>query len=129
MFGLGTVIMIAADAQKYFVLKVRRGLITDGMFRYVRHPNYLGEMMLYGGFGVIVNDYRFYAILLYVWLLLFSANMAHKEARMSRYDGWAAYVAQSGLLLPPVSTLSLLLPGSSTADADAGANAASDKKK
>ena len=30
---LGWVIMIAADAQKYFTLRVRRGLITDGMHR------------------------------------------------------------------------------------------------
>jgi steroid 5-alpha reductase family enzyme len=37
--------MIAADAQKYFTLRVQRGLITSGMFRYIRHPNYLGEMM------------------------------------------------------------------------------------
>jgi len=42
---LGVVIMIAADAQKFFTLRVRPGLITDGMFRWVRHPNYLGEMM------------------------------------------------------------------------------------
>src|SRR3546814_12138627 len=42
---IGSVIMIAADAQKYFTLRVQRGLITDGMHRYVRHPNYLGEMM------------------------------------------------------------------------------------
>jgi len=35
----GSAIMIAADAQKYFTLRVQRGLITDGMHRYVRHPN------------------------------------------------------------------------------------------
>jgi AspT/YidE/YbjL antiporter-like protein len=30
---LGCVIMIAANAQKYFTLRLKRGLITDGMFR------------------------------------------------------------------------------------------------
>ena len=45
---LGCAIMIAADAQKYFTLRVQKGLITDGMHRYVRHPNYLGEIMIYG---------------------------------------------------------------------------------
>jgi protein-S-isoprenylcysteine O-methyltransferase Ste14 len=35
---LGCVVMIAADAQKFFTLRVRRGLITDGVHRYVRHP-------------------------------------------------------------------------------------------
>src|SRR5262245_44328457 len=33
---LGCVVMIAADDQKYFTLRLKRGLITDGMFRYVR---------------------------------------------------------------------------------------------
>ena len=46
--------MIAADAQKYFTLRVKRGLITDGVHRYVRHPNYLGEMMIYGSFALMV---------------------------------------------------------------------------
>lgn len=43
----GTALMTAADAQKHFTLRIRRGLITDGMFRFIRHPNYLGEMMIY----------------------------------------------------------------------------------
>ena len=46
--------MIAADAQKFFTLRVKRGLITDGMHRYIRHPNYLGEMMIYGSFAMMV---------------------------------------------------------------------------
>jgi steroid 5-alpha reductase family enzyme len=46
--------MIAADAQKYFTVPVGPGRITDGMCRYVRHPNYLGEMMVYGSFALMV---------------------------------------------------------------------------
>ncbi len=42
---LGSVVMIAADAQKFFALRIQRGRITDGMFRYVRRPNYTGEMI------------------------------------------------------------------------------------
>ena len=45
-----------ADAQKYFTLRLKRGLITDGMYRYIRHPNYLGEMMLYGSFAPMGPD-------------------------------------------------------------------------
>ena len=36
---LGLAIMLASDAQKHFTLRMKRGLITDGMFRFVRHPN------------------------------------------------------------------------------------------
>jgi hypothetical protein len=51
---LGSVIMVAADAQKYVTLRLKPGLITDGIFRYVRHPNYLGETMIYGSFALMV---------------------------------------------------------------------------
>jgi len=34
---LDVAIMIAADAQKYFTLRIKRRLITDGMYRFI-HP-------------------------------------------------------------------------------------------
>jgi steroid 5-alpha reductase family enzyme len=51
---MGCVLMIAADAQKYFTLRIKRGLFTDGMYRFIRHLNYLGEMMTYGSFALMV---------------------------------------------------------------------------
>ena len=47
--------MIQLDAQKYYVLQIQKGLITNGMFAYVRHPNYLGEMMIYLSFALLAN--------------------------------------------------------------------------
>ena len=46
--------MIAADAQKSFTLRFKGGLITDGMYRFIGHPNYLGEMITYGSFALMV---------------------------------------------------------------------------
>ncbi|WP_211226152.1 methyltransferase family protein [Solimonas flava] len=97
---LGSVIMIAADAQKYYTLRLRRGLITDGLHRYVRHPNYLGEMMLYAGFALLVGHWLPWLWLAYVWSTLFATNMAMKEASLSRYPGWAAYRRRSWWLIP-----------------------------
>ena len=97
---LGSVIMIAADAQKYFTLRVKRGLITDGMHRYIRHPNYLGEMMIYGSFALMVWHWLPVLVLAWVWLGLFSVNMVLKEASMSRYPEWAAYKKRTWWLVP-----------------------------
>lgn len=97
---LGCVIMVAADAQKYFTLRVKRGLITDGMHRYVRHPNYLGEMMIYGSFALMVWHWLPVIVLAWVWLGLFTVNMHLKEASMSRYAEWAAYKQRSWWVLP-----------------------------
>jgi protein-S-isoprenylcysteine O-methyltransferase Ste14 len=97
---VGCTIMIAADAQKYFTLRVQPGLITDGMFRYIRHPNYLGEMLVYGSFALMVWHWLPWLVLAFVWTLVFATNMAMKEASLSRYPGWAAYRRRSWWLLP-----------------------------
>ncbi len=99
---LGCVIMIASDAQKYYTLRVRRGLITDGMHRYIRHPNYLGEMMIYSSFAMMVWHWLPVVVLACVWCGLFSVNMINKEARMSRHPEWAEYKRHSWWLLPPI---------------------------
>jgi protein-S-isoprenylcysteine O-methyltransferase Ste14 len=97
---LGVAVMLSADCQKYFTLRVRRGLIDDGMFRYTRNPNYLGEMMIYGSYALLVGHWIPWAILAWVWIGIFLPNMLNKDASLSRYPGWAAYKARSGLLLP-----------------------------
>jgi protein-S-isoprenylcysteine O-methyltransferase Ste14 len=50
---MGGVLMIAADTQKNFTLRIKR-LITDGMYRFIRHPIYLSEIMAYGSFALMV---------------------------------------------------------------------------
>jgi protein-S-isoprenylcysteine O-methyltransferase Ste14 len=100
LYVLGAVTMMVADAHKYFVLKVKRGLITDGLFGLVRHPNYLGEMMLYASFAVIVGHPVPWAILAFVWTTVFLPNMLRKEARMARHPEWESYRARTGMLLP-----------------------------
>ena len=99
---IGSVIMIAADAQKFYTLRVQRGLITDGMHRHIRHPNYLGEMMIYGSFAMMVWHWLPVLVLAWVWIGLFAVNMINKEASMSRYPEWAAYKKRSWWLVPYV---------------------------
>ncbi|MEM7708988.1 MAG: DUF1295 domain-containing protein [Pseudomonadota bacterium] len=99
---LGCVIMIAADAQKYFTLRLQRGLITDGMHRYVRHPNYLGEIMIYGSFALMVWHWLPALVLAWIWLGVFAVNMIMKEASLSRYPAWAEYRKRTWWLIPYV---------------------------
>lgn len=97
---LGTMFMVSADAQKYFTLRERRGLITDGMFRYIRHPNYLGEMMIYASFALMVWHWFPVLVLAVIWIGFFAVNMAKKEASMARYPEWADYKRRTWWLLP-----------------------------
>lgn len=99
-YALGVVLMMASDAQKHFTLAERPGLITTGFFAGVRHPNYLGEMVLYAAFAVVAGHWLPWLVLAWVWLGLFVPNMLAKEASMSRYPQWGAYRARTGMLLP-----------------------------
>ncbi len=100
LFTVGLMIMFASDCQKRFTLKYRRGLITEGMFRHVRHPNYLGEMMLYSAYALLVRHWIPWVILAYFWTTLFLVNMLMIESSISRYPEWEEYKARTGMLLP-----------------------------
>ena len=99
---VGTAIMVAADAQKHFTLRLRAGLIRDGMFRWVRHPNYLGEMLIYGSLALLVWHWLPALVLTWVWGGVFLVNMLHKEASLSRHPGWPEYRQRSWWLVPGV---------------------------
>lgn len=100
LYAVGVVLMAGADAQKFFVLRARPGLIVDGFFARTRNPNYLGEMMLYASFALLAGHWLPWLVLLWVWGGVFLPNMLRKDARMARYPEWAAYRARTGLLLP-----------------------------
>ena len=100
---IGVVIMTVSDSYKSAVLEHKRGLITSGPFKWVRHPNYLGEILLYGSFAAMVPHWFPKAHLAFVWLQVFLPNMLAKEASMSRYPEWQAYYQRTGMLLPPLS--------------------------
>jgi protein-S-isoprenylcysteine O-methyltransferase Ste14 len=100
LYAVGVVLMMAGDAQKHFTLKYNRGLIDEGLFARVRHTNYLGEMMIYASFAMLVDHWLPWAVLAFVWSVLFGKNILMKELSLSRYPGWEAYKKRSGLLLP-----------------------------
>ncbi|MES2127470.1 MAG: DUF1295 domain-containing protein [Pseudomonadota bacterium] len=100
MHTLGVVIMVAADLQKTFTLRLKKGLISDGLFAYTRNPNFLGEIMIYASYVLLADHPYAYAFAFFQWVFLFTPRMLVKDASLSRHPGWADYKARSGLLLP-----------------------------
>lgn len=97
---VGVFLHFVSDAQKYYVLKVRRGLITDGFFARSRNPNYLGEILIYSSFSMLTQSWIPFVIQ-GVWIVgVFVPNMLKKERSMSRYPTWQAYTAKTGMLFP-----------------------------
>ena len=97
---LGCVFMMASDTQKYWTLKFRKGLITDGWFSKCRNTNYLGEMMIYGSYALLSQHHIPWYILAYIWSILFFRNIIKKEESLKRKDGWEVYSQNSGCLIP-----------------------------
>jgi len=97
---LGVVTMIGADLQKTFTLRLKPGLISNGMFAYTRNPNFLGEIMIYATYAIMAAHIAGWIFVLLQWTLLFLPRMLAKDASISRHPGWAEYKARSGLIIP-----------------------------
>ncbi|OAO13794.1 DUF1295 domain containing protein [Blastocystis sp. ATCC 50177/Nand II] len=97
---LGVAVMMVSDAQKYYTLQHKKQLITDGMYRYIRSPNYLGEVMIYSSYALLANHWLPWLILLYVWSSVFATRIITKEKRMERYPEWKSYKARTNCIVP-----------------------------
>lgn len=103
IYVFGVVIMLLSDSQKYYTLKYKKGLISDGMMKYTRNPNYLGEVMIYGAFILLVNDILSYICVMQVWFIVFTLRIMEKENSLRKKEGWAQYSQRSWVLIPKVN--------------------------
>jgi protein-S-isoprenylcysteine O-methyltransferase Ste14 len=58
------------------------------MMKHTRNPNYLGEIMIYGSFILLVNDWISYISVMQVWVVLFTLRMYAKERSFQKKEGW-----------------------------------------
>jgi steroid 5-alpha reductase family enzyme len=96
----GSVLHFGSDAQKYFTLIYKSGLITEGFFARCRNPNYLGELMIYVGFAMLSMSWMGYIGIALFFSFVFIPGMIKKDKSLARYPEFAAYKKRSGLLLP-----------------------------
>lgn len=95
-----------ADIQMHrFRKNVHQGFIRTGLWKYARHPNYLGEILMWWGIGlsvVCVMPSRWYlllgALINTLMFLVISIPMADK--RQSRKEGFTEYKNATHKLLP-----------------------------
>lgn len=97
---IGVFLHFASDAQKYYSLQYRSGLVQQGLFARTRNLNYLGELLIYLSFAMLANHWLPYLILAGTIAGLWLPNMRQKDRSLARYEGFEAYRRRSGLLLP-----------------------------
>ena len=103
---LATLMQGVADVQMHKYRKNRNGkFIRNGLWKYSRHPNYLGEILMWWGVGLAVvcaAPQAWYllggAIANTVLFLAVSIPLA--EGRQSRKPGYEEYKKQTRMLLP-----------------------------
>jgi steroid 5-alpha reductase family enzyme len=96
----GMVLHFGSDAQKYFTLRQKPGLITNGFFARCRNPNYLGELMIYLGFAMLSMHWMGYIGITLFFLFVFIPGMLRKDKSLSRYPNFEDYKKRTGLLFP-----------------------------
>lgn len=96
----GVFLHFASDAQKYYTLKYRPGLIAEGFFARSRNTNYLGEIFIYTSFAMLTQHWLPFLILGAFIGIIFIPNMLNKDKSLSRYPEFDDYKKRSGLLFP-----------------------------
>lgn len=103
---VGFVIEAVADLQLEVHIDRSPGtLMSRGLWRYSRHPNYFGELMQWWGIGVMALSVDFGWVgligpLLLTFLILFVSGIPPAEKRMARKHGWGDYKKRTSVLMP-----------------------------
>lgn len=101
LYTLGIFLHYTSDMQKHMALKLRPGqLIDDGLWARVRNPNYLGELLIYVGYGALAMHWLPFAVLLGIVGIVWVPNMIAKDKSLARYPAFAAYRKHSRWLIP-----------------------------
>jgi protein-S-isoprenylcysteine O-methyltransferase Ste14 len=99
-FTIGVFLHYVSDAQKYYTLQQRKGLIREGLFGRMRNPNYLGEILIYLSYAILSMHWLPFVIVAGWVFGFFARNMAAKDRSLSRHPGFEDYRKSSGLLFP-----------------------------
>jgi protein-S-isoprenylcysteine O-methyltransferase Ste14 len=100
LFIFGSLINATADVQKMTAKAMGAGLVADGIWRRVRHVNYLGDLLRYLSFAVVAGLAWAYVVPALV-LLIYLQRIGQKERQMgAKYADFAAYQGRSTRLVP-----------------------------
>jgi steroid 5-alpha reductase family enzyme len=103
VYTIGIFLHYVSDAQKYYTLRLRKGLIDDGLFALTRNPNYLGEILIYSSFCILCWHWLPFLVLA-AWVFgFFLRNMQSKDRSLARHPDFSAYKARTGLLFPSIT--------------------------
>jgi len=100
LYTIGVFLHYVSDAQKYYTLQLRKGLIQEGLFSRTRNPNYLGEILIYLSYAMMSFHWLPFLVLA-GWIFgFFVRNMLAKDKSLSRHSDFEQYKKKTGILFP-----------------------------
>jgi protein-S-isoprenylcysteine O-methyltransferase Ste14 len=123
LLGLGTIFFLGSAVPLYWAKIRRRGEVTGGLYRVIRHPQYIGLAVM--GFGVLLIWPRFLVLVSFILMLaLYRVLAGWEESQcLARFgESYRAYLARTGRFLPRALSQRLprLLPESGSRRVIAG---------
>lgn len=105
LWAIGYFYEVVGDAQlKTHIRKKTGTLMTSGLWKHTRHPNYFGEVLMWWGIFVFValNGVPLYLIVspLLITFVLVKISTPILEAKMNEKPEWKAYAEQTSMLIP-----------------------------
>ncbi len=104
---IGFFIEAIADAQlrSFLARKDRARILTTGLWKYSRHPNYFGEITQWWGIWILSISLGFWYItvlgpLLISYLILFVSGIPLLEKKFVSVPGYKAYASKTSRLIP-----------------------------
>ena len=104
VFVFGVYYHFVSDMQKYIFLKYNSGLMTDGLWKQCRHPNYFGELLIYISFLLLTIETNLWwapitvlgMFVLFVW----TPNMIRIDRSLSRFEEHDEYKKKTASIIP-----------------------------
>lgn len=103
MIAIGLVLFVIAFVQVYGSKLLRRGAVTGGLYRIIRHPQYSG--LAIAGLGLLIRWPRFFVALSYTLMLVTYGLLARYEERecLARFgDPYEKYLRRIGRFIPAI---------------------------
>ena len=108
LWSFGFLVEVLADYQLHLFKKIRgkeKRFMTEGLWKYSRHPNYFGEMVMWWGLFLIAfsTPYGWYAIIspiTVIVLILFISGIPLLERKYSKNAEYKEYAAKTSIFIP-----------------------------
>jgi protein-S-isoprenylcysteine O-methyltransferase Ste14 len=100
LYIFGSLINTAADIQKMTAKSMGASLVDDGIWRSVRHVNYLGDLMRYTSFSIISGSLWAFLLPSTIFLIYLQRIAQKEQSMIAKYPDFAAYQQNSTRLFP-----------------------------